>query len=306
MELRSKTIVGRSDGPHLLIVGGVHGDEWEPMAAGRRLLRELDASQLRGRVTVCPCVNEAAFARGTRTADDLLDLARICPGKEDGSVSEQTAAAFAKLIRSADALIDMHTAGTVFNLVRLAGYGINPDPKINETQRKLAHAFQFPLVWGTDGRFVGTSLSVARAAGIPSIYIENGGGGMCDSVRVDENVTGCLNAMRSLGILSGEQPPSAVKYFVEDDRFDSGRLQNKCTAPSAGYFQPTVALWDVVEQGQPIGRLEDPLGEAPVTINAYTTGTVMLLRTFPSVKVGDPLIVILPVTKPGTYSYPNA
>ncbi len=306
MQLQSKTITGRSDGPHLLIVGGVHGDEWEPMAAARRLLRELDPTQLSGRVTVCPCVNEAAFLRGTRTADDLLDLARICPGKADGSVSEQTADAFAKLIRGADALIDMHTAGTVFNLVRLAGYGINPDAKINETQRKLAYAFNFPIVWGTDGRFVGTSLSVARAAGIPSIYIENGGGGMCDPQRVDENVTGCLNAMRSLGILGGEQPASAVKYFVEDDRPMSGHLQGKCTAPSAGYFQPTVALWDMVEQGQPIGQILDPLGESPVTINAYTSGVVMLLRSFPSVKVGDPLIVILPVTKPGTYSYPNA
>jgi predicted deacylase len=306
MELRSKTIVGRADGPHLLVVGGVHGDEWEPMAAARKLLRVIDPTQLRGRVTVCPCVNEAALARGTRTADDLLDLARICPGKEDGGISEQTAAAFAKLIRGADALIDMHTAGTVFNLVRLAGYGINPDPKINETQRKLAHAFNFPLVWGTDGRFVGTSLSVARAAGIPSIYIENGGGGMCDPERVNENVAGCLNALRTLGMLPGDVTPSETKYFVEDDRNDSGRLQNKCTAPSAGYFQPMVALWDVVEQGQPVGRIEDPLGEDPVEINAYTSGIVMLLRTFPSVKVGDPLIVILPVTKPGKYSYPNA
>lgn len=305
MELRSKTIVGRSEGPHLVIVGGVHGDEWEPMATGRRLIRELDASQLSGRVTIVPCVNEAAFARGTRTADDLLDLARICPGKEDGSITEQTGAALSKLIRTADYFIDLHTAGTVFNLQRLAGYGIHPDEAIQAKQRLMAHAFNLPVVWGADGRFKGTSLSVAREAGIPAIYVENGGGGMCDPQRVDECVAGCLNVMRALDMLPGERPANAVKYFVEDDRPMSGHLQGKCTATKAGYFQPEVALGDVVQEGQQVGRIEDPLGEDILPITAYTTGTVLLFRSFPSVKVGDPLIVILPVSAPGEYVFPH-
>lgn len=303
MELKAKTIVGRSDGPHLLIVGGVHGDEWEPMATGRRLLREFDPAKLRGRVTVVPVVNEAAFARGTRTADDNLDLARICPGRDDGSITEQTGAALARLIRTADYFIDMHTAGTIFNLLPLAGYGIHGDANVLERQRLMARAFNLPLVWGTDGRFNGTSLSVARDKNIPAIYVEHGGGGMCDPNRVDECVAGCLNVARALEMYDGERPANAVNYFVEDDRPMSGHLQSKCPAPTAGYFQPEVALGDVVEQGQRVGRIEDPLGEQITPITAYTTGTVMLLRSFPSVKVGDPLIVILPVTEPGEVTF---
>ena len=41
IQLKSKQIVGDENGPHLLITGGVHGDEFEPMAAVRRLIREL-------------------------------------------------------------------------------------------------------------------------------------------------------------------------------------------------------------------------------------------------------------------------
>jgi len=299
MELKSRTIVGQAEGPHLLIVGGVHGDEWEPMAAGRRLLRELDPTRLRGRVTVVPVVNEAAFARGTRTADDGLDLARVCPGRDDGSITEQTAAALSRLIRSADYFIDMHTAGTIFNLLPLAGYGLHADPQVNDRQRRLARAFNLPVVWGTDGRFNGTSLSVARDAGIPAIYVEHGGGGMCDPRRVDECVTGCQNVMRELEMLDGERPANRVRYFVEDDRAMSGHLQSKCPAPTAGYFEPAVALGDVVRAGQSVGRIVDPLGDESVPIAAYNDGTVLLLRSFPSVKAGDALCVILPITEPG-------
>lgn len=303
MELKAKTIVGGGQGPHLLIVGGVHGDEWEPMATGRRLLRELDPAKLRGRVTIVPVVNEAAFARGMRTADDNLDLARVCPGRDNGSVTEQTAAALARLIRTADYFIDMHTAGTIFNLLPLTGYGIHADAKILECQRRMAHAFNLPLVWGTDGRFNGTSLSVARDAGIPAIYVEHGGGGMCDPRRVDQCVAGCLNVAAALEMYETARPANAVKYFVEDDRPMSGHLQSKCPAPTAGYFQPEVALGDVVQQGQRVGCIEDPLGEQVTPIEAYTTGTVLLLRTFPSVKVGDALIVILPITAPGELKF---
>ena len=41
--IQSKTISGQADGPHLLITAGVHGDEFEPMAAARALLTQLDA-----------------------------------------------------------------------------------------------------------------------------------------------------------------------------------------------------------------------------------------------------------------------
>src|SRR5262245_55593824 len=98
IQLKSKTITGRDTGPHLLITGGVHGDEFEPMVAIRRLVDAHELSVLRGRLTLVPVVNEAALARGSRVADDGLDLARTCPGKQDGSITERTAHALSELI----------------------------------------------------------------------------------------------------------------------------------------------------------------------------------------------------------------
>ena len=72
MELQTKLITGNKDGSHLLITGGVHGDEFEPMVAVRRLMRAVEPSQLRGKLTLVPVVNEPAFVHGARTAEDGL------------------------------------------------------------------------------------------------------------------------------------------------------------------------------------------------------------------------------------------
>ncbi|MBT7171144.1 MAG: dihydropteroate synthase, partial [Phycisphaerales bacterium] len=44
-----------------------------------------------GTVELLPVVNEPAFRRGERTAEDGLDLARVCPGSADGSTTMQIA-----------------------------------------------------------------------------------------------------------------------------------------------------------------------------------------------------------------------
>src|SRR6187401_3584703 len=109
LRLKSLSFPGAHPGPHLLITGGVHGDEFEPMAAIRRLASAPELSDLRGRLTLVPVVNESAFNRGSRVADDGLDLARTCPGRPQGCITEQTAHALSELIRSADYYIALHT-----------------------------------------------------------------------------------------------------------------------------------------------------------------------------------------------------
>src|SRR5436190_22204934 len=121
--LQRRELVGHRPGLHLLITGGVHGDEFEPMVALRRLSRTLDPAQLRGRVTLVPVVNEPAFRLGQRVAEDGLDLARTCPGRPDGSVTERIAHALAQLIRSAGCFIDLHTGGTRLGVLPMTGYG---------------------------------------------------------------------------------------------------------------------------------------------------------------------------------------
>ncbi|MCC7192424.1 MAG: succinylglutamate desuccinylase/aspartoacylase family protein [Phycisphaeraceae bacterium] len=292
INLQSRVITGDRSGPHLLIVGGVHGDEFEPMVTVRRLIREIKPAQLRGRLTLIPVVNESAFWRGHRTAEDGLDLARTFPGRPDGSITQRTAHAATAFIRSADYFIDLHTGGTTMALWPLAGYGLVSDPKTLEAQRRMARAFNLPLVWGTT-LHPGRSLSAASDANIPAIYSEWGGAATCLDDAVTGYIEGCLNVMAVLGMIDRTLPRNRVKHVIEDNRDQAGHLQVNNPSPMSGCFIPRVKLGDVVKKGQIYGTVSDILGDQVIDMPSPVDGLVILLRTFPMVKENETLAVII-------------
>lgn len=294
MQLQSITLGDRSRGPHVLITGGVHGDEFEPMVAIRQLAVELADRPLNGSVTLVPVVNEAAFRRGDRVAEDGLDLARTCPGREAGSITEQTAAALSKLIQSADAYIDLHTGGTRLHVYPLAGYMLHPNRSVYLRQQRMASIFGLPIMWGTDPNLNGRSLSVARDANVPAIYAEFLGGGGCEPRGVAAYVRGCRNILVDLDILDGKiDYPATRPLHVEDARTNAGHMQIQHPSPIDGYFHAAVALGQRVHHGDVIGRVCDPLDNTHQDIAAMQDGIILVLRTFPSVHQNDSLAVIL-------------
>jgi predicted deacylase len=297
VEIRRLQLIGQEDGPHLLITGGVHGDEFEPMRAIRQLAGQINADSLQGRLTLVPVANEAAFLRGERTAEDKLDLARTCPGNPGGSITERTAHALSELIRTADFYIDLHTGGRIMSVWPLVGYKLVPDDKVLEDQRKMARAFNLPVVWGTDYRLQGRTLSVARDANIPAIYAEYLGSGLCDAAGVDAYVEGCLNVMAELKMLDrrpAHQPvASRIRYEVEDHRENAGHMQIRNPSPQTGFFQPAVQLGQTISVGAVLGEVSDVLGERRTTVRSQEGGVVIVLRTFSRVLKGDALAVIL-------------
>ncbi|MCP4171379.1 MAG: succinylglutamate desuccinylase [Fuerstiella sp.] len=281
--------------PDLLITGGVHGDEFEPIQAITRLIDVFGhrSDRLNGRLTLVPCVNEAAFLRGHRCADDGLDLARTCPGNPNGSITKQTAWALSSLIRSADYYIDLHTGGTEFSLYPLAGYVLHADRNILEQQRSMAQAFNLPVIWGTAANLQGRSLSVARDAGVPAIYCEYLGSATCSLDGVDAYVEGCMNVMANLGMIERRVTESKIQHIVEDDRPESGHLQVCNPSPVTGYFEPSVQLGQKIEVGQPLGTVYDLQSGKPHSLSAEHDGIVLMLRTFPRVRRGETVGVVL-------------
>lgn len=291
--LQSIVLEGAAPGPNLLITGGVHGDEYEPMSACRRLAREVDRSTLGGRVTLIPCVNEPAFVRGTRTADDGLDLARVCPGRPDGTITERIAHVLSEQIRAADYYIDLHTGGVAYRLSPLAGYTLHPDAEVLAVQRRMARAFNLPIVWGTSPMLDGRSLSVARDARVPAIYAEYEGGAQCNPTGVDAYVEGCLNVLSELGMLDRSRPSSHLLHVVEDERPNAGFLQLGHPSPFEGQFAAQVELDQPVRRGNPLGTVTNILGDRTETVTAVADGIVIMLRALPRVLAGDGLAMIL-------------
>ena len=209
--LQTRTFQGSKSKPHLLITGGVHGDEFEPMQAVRQLIRHFETSldlqnEFHGRVTFIPVVNEGAFLNGHRTAEDSLDLARVCPGDPAGSITLLVAHELSRHILEADYYIDLHTGGTEFAVTPMSGYTLHSISQVLDCQRRMARAFNLPVIWGTAPTLQGRTLSVARDANIPAIYTEYLGSATSCVAGVEAYFEGCLNVMTELDMLKRPAP----------------------------------------------------------------------------------------------------
>ncbi|MDP6446079.1 MAG: M14 family metallopeptidase [Pirellulaceae bacterium] len=300
MTIERRVVEGAAAGPTLLITGGVHGDEFEPMKAVRTLIQDFHdekaRDRLRGKLVLAPIVNFPAFLNGRRTAaDDGLDLARTCPGDPAGGTTERIAAELTSLIGTADYYIDLHTGGIEMSVYPLAGYSLHPDPDVLAKQRGMARAFNLSLVWGTSPELEGRSLSVARDANVPAIYTEHHGSGFCREEGVRDYVEGCYNVMAYLDMIDQQPSPSRIRYEVEDDRPASGHLQICNPAPRTGFFEPLVALGDKVRVGDPLGHVFDTCGDDRQPVLSQQRGVVIVVRTFSRVREGESVGVILEI-----------
>lgn len=287
---------GQEPGPVLLVNGGTHGDEYEGLAAIQELFASLDPGELRGTWIGVPVLNEPAMTVPHRCGPfDQQDLARTFPGKPEGSLTEQIAYHFSHdLLRQAHYYIDLHSAGSALRMVFLSGYGVPKDKDLLEQQRKMAIAFGADLVWGTP-LLPGRTLSQAEEYGIPAIYAETTG---CGSIRREDVQTylqGVQNVMGLLGMTETIYPRQPRRYFREtgSSATQEGHLQIDHPAPCSGLFLLQVDLWDLVREGQIVGRIVDFAGRERTTIRARRSGHVILVRHWPSVREGDPLLVVV-------------
>lgn len=296
--LQNRTIEGSADGPHVLITAGVHGDEFEPMACVRRLLKVIEPDGLRGRLTLVPTVNEGAYRNKHRFDTDGLDLARVFPGFAHVPDTLRTAHLLAGLIHEADYYIDLHTGGTTMMVTPMVGYCLHEDAGIHDKQRDMARAFNLPFVWGTSGKLPGRSLSVARDAGVPALYTEYLGGARCTPEGVQDLFDGCLNVLGLLDMIDREQPADRIDHFVEDERELSGYMQIQNPAPMEGFFEPAVTLGQSIERGDLIGTVCDVMGDRVEPVHAMQTGIVLTLKSFPRVDENEGVAVIVEVDRP--------
>jgi len=291
---------GRTAGKTLLVTGAVHGDEYEGPIAIQDVFADLDPAAMRGTFVGVPVTNGPAFSAATREgAWDHQNLARIFPGRRDGTPSERIAHAYAThLLSQVDLLLDMHSGGNAYAIHPLAGYQIRQGD-VGRVQRAAAIAFGLDLVWGTAG-LPGRSLSAAGERGLPAIYVEMPGEGRCRPADRRAAARGIRNVMTFLGILEGASPAGPPRHLVEMPTPGSGHLQVDHLSPTSGLFVPAVAVWDRVAAGERLGEVRDPDGTVLAEVAAARAGRVLFLRTLPRVVSGDALAFVLPLVEDAT------
>lgn len=289
--LRLPLLVARGvrPGPTLVALGGIHGDEYEGPAAVRDCFDRLDPAEMSGVLLGAPVCNPPAFAAQARCSPlDGQNLARVFPGRPDGTVSERIAHVITTQITAhADFLIDLHSSGSYMAMPLLAGYPRAESPA-GQLARAAALHFGAPIVWGHDGASEGRSLSEPHSRGIPWLYTESPSGGWLHADIARLYADGVRNVMRLLGILPGK-PPLAT---IEQDLAGEGDVDQSLTSPTDGFLVNAAELLQSVNKDDLLGTIRDLAGEPIAEIRAPAGGVLMLRREAASVHAGDLLYLL--------------
>jgi len=245
-------------GPCVLILGGVHGDEYEGPAAILRLARDLAPEEVTGRIVLIPAANAPAFAAKARCSPlDDGNLNRAFPGDPDGTPTAMIADWLqTRMIPHCDAVIDLHSGGkaSVFVPCSLPQAGINP--ALDAANAGLAQAMGLPVIWQLGAQNDNRSVNAACArAGVPCVAAELGGGGGVDPAVTDMAEAGLRRVLHHLGVLSSAPPlpPDANAARVE-----IANPADHVMAPAHGLFDRRCRAGDRVAAGDLAGWLHFP------------------------------------------------
>lgn len=273
------------EGPRVVVLGGVHGDETEGvLAAGR--LGSGALALTRGTVDIVPICHEAAFAVDSRTSPlDGDNLARVFPGDPRGTATSRLAHhLFTEVLSGCDLLIDLHTSGQSYDMPILAGYRGATSDAIS-LSRQAAEAFGGDFLWRHPEPSEGRTVSVVDQA----IYVESPGGGSVKMDLVEHYLAGVRRVLVSMGMV-GDAPPLVGKPVRVAGGGNLDRDMIAVTRP--GLFLHDVTPGECVNEGQRLGVVVDPSGIQQEEIVASRAAYVMALKSRSSVTAGD-LVVCL-------------
>jgi predicted deacylase len=219
---------------------------------------------------------------------DGMNLARVFPGRADGSASERIAHAITtQVLGDADFLIDLHSSGSFMSMPLLVGYN-EADDDAGRLSQRAARCFGLPVIWGHDSVSPGRSLSGPHERGVPWLYTESPSGGWLHADVARRYAEGVGNVMRLLAILPGE-PAEAI---LERELSGKGDVDLSITAPMAGFLSNRVEPLDEVAAGDLLGIIRDLAGDPIAEIRAPEAGTLVVRRESASVEVGDLLYLL--------------
>ncbi len=247
--------INNGEGPSVLLLGGIHGDEYEAQIVLRRLAERLTPADVSGRVIIIPSLNFPASQKGKRLSPfDGQNMNRCFPGKADGTPTERLCAFVTeRLFPAVDLLIDVHAGGSDVSVVPMV-FGFATQKSVVDDARlnRLMEAWGYRFVQHVDG-IDETACGAAKLADLASIEVEGGGGRMkSEELTIMED--GLLRALADFGAIKPqlEPVPFAGVHF-------SAGADGQYLAPAPALVEHCIELGDKVESGQLVARLH-PIG----------------------------------------------
>jgi predicted deacylase len=255
---------GTKPGPTLCLTAGVHGDELNGVEVARRAFANADLQKMRGTLIVLPAINAEGVRTGNRYLSDRRDLNRAFPGSAGGSIASIIAhAVFTKVLGHCDALVDLHTASNNrANIPQIRADLTDP------TIRELAIHFGLGIVVAGSGPD-GSLRREAAKAGVAAIIYEAGEPYRFQEEEISRGVQGVANVMAFLDMVDRkEQEIPDARIYQKSKWVRAGTRQG-------GFFFPTAKLGNIVQAGDVLGTVVDPLTDESHKVVSPISGEII-------------------------------
>jgi N-alpha-acetyl-L-2,4-diaminobutyrate deacetylase len=280
-------VIKGGPGPTALLFGGNHGDEYEGQVALINLVREVDPTQVQGRLIVIPMLNRPAAQAGTRLSPlDGRNMNRAFPGQRNDTITGLIAHYVAHaLLPLADLVVDIHSGGRSLQFLP----SVNMHNLANKEQ--MSAMVRAAKAWGAPYVFIyedvageGLLPTYAERMGKVTLGTEMGSASQFSAGMQRLVTAGVQNVLRLYGILPGEAPPPPAHQQV----VAAPERADYVMAPVSGIFEPFLEMGDAVEAGQPLGQIhstELPFAQ-PTLVLAQTSGMLFGRCGFPLTQQG--------------------
>lgn len=269
----------KEEGPVVLLIGGVHGDEINGVEIIRRINFNKWNIPTRGTVITIPILNIISFLNRSRELPDGRDLNRSFPGSENGSLAGQFAAAFRnKIAPLADYVLDFHTGGAQrhnFPQIRC--------DFAKQSNIEIAEVFDAPFL--ISSRLIPKTLrECVTKLGKTILLFEGGKSDVMDSFVVEEGIRGVINVLHHLEMTDETPEQKRGSVVIESSKW--------LRSPASGMFRLSVDNGSFVEKGASLGVISDPYGSKERIVKATMSGYLYCVNQSPIVHKGDALFHI--------------
>ncbi len=288
-------------GVGLVAFGSTHGNEYEGPVVLKHLLRDIDISDVEGRIILVPVLNPAAFRAGTRQSslDDGVNLNRaFVDGAGRTPALSGITHRIVDFVRTniwphVDIVIDLHSGGYVGNFALCSSFHEHDDDEQNRRSEEAARWFGVPLVMIYQNLTPGLLPSEAERMGKLTIGTELGWGASCDPNGVRYGRQGVLSAAIRSGLLRGEIEP--IDHHRNKTQVIAEIIDRDCytIAPFTGHYEPLRASGTRVGQGEIAGYLHDfeHIDAAPWPVRAGVDGVIVAQAALATVPQGQHILV---------------
>ncbi|MDY2816852.1 MAG: M14 family metallopeptidase [Bullifex sp.] len=282
--IRKNRVENRSRTKRFSLVTGIHGDELEGQYVAFRInqiLRE-NIDCVDGIVDIYPGMNPLGVDSVTRGIPAFdLDMNRIFPGRSDGDMNEYVASRLIDDIAGSDLVIDIHASNIFLTEI--------PQIRINEISADrlvpLARKANVDLIWvhGAATVLESTLAYALNDRKTPTLVAEVGVGMRITKEYGDQLTAGILSLLKELGIYSGECPEVREPVISSDP--DDVIFLN---APSSGIFIQTAHHGAILEKGEEVGIIVNPLtGDVLSRMVSPERGWLFTIREYPVTDQGS-------------------